>query len=199
MYDWRKLTPGERDELLADRKARQRPWHTPPHHLAPGTRQYILSAACFEHASIIGKDPARMDFMADRLLATAQSHCDKVYSWCLLPNHYHVVLQTSSVATLLRAIGQLHGLTSYLWNGEENCRGRKVWFNAVEREMRSEAHLWASINYVHHNLVKHGYVNRWQDWPWSSARAFLEEVGNDRAREIWEAYPVLDYGQGWDD
>ncbi len=63
----------------------------------------------------------------------------------------------------------------------------------------SERHLWASINYVHHNPVKHGYVTRWQDWPWSSAISFLADVGTERAKEIWREYPVKDYGKNWDE
>jgi len=54
------------------------------------------------------------------------------------------------------------------------------------------------MNYVHHNPVHHGYVQRWQDWPWSSATAFLEKVGAEKAREIWQEYPILDYGKKWD-
>jgi putative transposase len=109
------------------------------------------------------------------------------------------VIDTEDVRGVLKALGRMHGSTSYRWNLEEGCRGRKVWCNDVEREIRSEGHLWASINYVHHNAVKHGYVGRWLEWPWSSAGRYLEGMGEERAREIWERYPVLDMGAGWDD
>jgi putative transposase len=52
--------------------------------------------------------------------------------------------------------------------------------------------------YVHHNPVHHGYVRRWQDWPWSSARQYLETVGPEEAKRIWLTYPILDYGKKWD-
>lgn len=199
MYDWRKMTAGEREVVLRWRKANGRPWHSPPHRLEPGTRQFIVSAACYKHVPVIGRDPSRMEGTVQMLLDVATVHGDELFAWCLLPSHYHLVLQTSSAATLLRALGQLHGRTSHQWNDEDGTRGRKVWFGVVEREMRSEAHLWASVNYVHNNPVKHGYVSRWQDWPWSSAKTFLDEVGPSRAKEIWRAYPVRDYGVGWDD
>ncbi len=57
---------------------------------------------------------------------------------------------------------------------------------------------WATLNYVHHNPVHHGYVKHWQDWPWSSVRESLEEVGHEKAKEIWLRYPILDYGKKWD-
>jgi putative transposase len=46
--------------------------------------------------------------------------------------------------------------------------------------------------------VHHGYVKRWQDWPYSSVHQYLEQIGRERAEQIWKEYPVLDYGKGWD-
>ena len=54
------------------------------------------------------------------------------------------------------------------------------------------------MNYIHHNPVHHGYVEKWQDWIWSSAAKFLESAGRERAAQIWRDYPILDYGKGWD-
>jgi putative transposase len=54
------------------------------------------------------------------------------------------------------------------------------------------------MNYIHHNPVKHGYVDNWSDWLWSSAAQFLERVGRQRALEIWRKFPILDYGKKWD-
>ncbi len=65
--------------------------------------------------------------------------------------------------------------------------------------MKSNAHYWATLNYVHHNPVKHGYVERWQDWPWSSARQYLEAIGHDEAQRMWKQYPIKEYGKGWDE
>lgn len=199
MYAWRKMSPEERESLLEHRKARSYPWHSPPHQLLPDTRQYIITAACYEHAPVIGATAERMDELANLVIETANQNADEVFAWCVLPNHYHLVLQTSSIELLLAALGLTHGRTSFRWNGEDGRRGRKVWCNAFDREMRSDRHLWASINYTHHNAVKHGYVDRWQDWPWSSARNFLDEEGHERATYLWREYPVLDYGDGWDD
>jgi putative transposase len=58
--------------------------------------------------------------------------------------------------------------------------------------IKSHRHFWASINYIHHNPVHHGYVGHWQDWPWSSATRFLEHVGRERALHIWREFPILD-------
>jgi len=55
-----------------------------------------------------------------------------------------------------------------------------------------------TMNYIHNNPVHHGYVKRWQDWPWSRAADFLERVGHETAMKLWREYPPLDYGKTWD-
>ena len=93
----------------------------------------------------------------------------------------------------------MHGRTARQWNLEEGALGRKVWFNYFDRDMRSERHYWATVNYINNNPVRHGYVSSWQDWPFSSAHQYLKSVGREEAKRIWLEYPILDYGEGWDD
>ena len=62
-----------------------------------------------------------------------------------------------------------------------------------------EQDAWQTANYIHHNPVRHGYVDHWQDWPFSSAVDYLAAVGREEAVRVWKAYPLLDYGAGWDD
>ena len=64
--------------------------------------------------------------------------------------------------------------------------------------MRSDRHFFASLNYVHHNPVHHGYVEKWLDWPWSSAAEFINQNGREEAAKLWRDYPLLDYGKKWD-
>ncbi|MFI5381561.1 MAG: REP-associated tyrosine transposase [Tepidisphaerales bacterium] len=197
-YLWRKLTPQDRREVLAARKIRRRPWHSPPHCASLTTSHYHMTAACFEHQPFIGSTPERMDSFTDALLANFTAADTRAFAWCVLPNHYHALVEAPDVLLLIRNLGRLHGRTSHAWNTDDNARGRQLFFRAVEREIRSERHFWATLNYVHHNPVRHGYVEKWTDWPWSSAADYLGEVGRETAANIWREYPVLDYGEGWD-
>jgi len=140
-----------------------------------------------------------MDAFARELLAVFATHARQTFAWCVLPNHYHALVEAPHILGLLRELGRFHGRTSHAWNGEENSRGRKVFFRAVERAMRSERHYWATLNYVHHNPVHHGYVERWADWPWSSAVEYLAQTEPEEAKRIWREYPLGDYGKGWDE
>ncbi len=193
------MTSQERARAVELRRARHLPWHSPPHVGLQGTRQYLVSAACYEHAAIIGERAERMTECEESLLQICRQFCLAIYAWCILPNHYHLLIRTDGIEKLRHELGQFHGRSSYDWNGEDGARGRKAWHNCFERPIKSDRHFWASSNYVHHNPVHHGYVQRWQDWPWSSAEEFLEQVGRERAAEIWKQYPILDYGKKWDE
>jgi putative transposase len=198
MYDWRKMTTEERTRALDERKARHIPWHSPPHLDFSGEHRYIITAACYEHAPVIGKSTERMIGCEEDLLKVFQELGAEVYAWCVLPNHYHVLARTDRIEVLRKEMGKFHGRSSFIWNGEDGLRGRKVWHNCFERPMKSERHFRASLNYIHHNPVHHGYVHRWQDWPYSSAAEFLHQHGRAQALKFWRDYPVLDYGKDWD-
>jgi putative transposase len=198
MYNYRSMSPAERERLLDYRRTHNLPWHSPPHRTLGFTSQYFVTAACYEHAAIIGKSPERLTECEQQILDACAQQASQIYGWCVLPNHYHVLLNCLDLSALTQALGRFHGWSSFRWNAEDGARGRKVWFRCFDREIRSERHFWATMNYIHHNPVHHGLVDKWQDWIWSSAGNFLESVGRQRANEIWQEYPILDYGKKWD-
>jgi putative transposase len=199
MYAWRKWTQEMRDEVLRRRKLLNRPWHGPPHFTGQQTSQYLITGTCYEHAPIIGTSIERLDDFTAQLQQTIESAHSVIHAWCVLPNHYHVLATTPDLPVLIASLGKLHGRMSFAWNGEDNARGRICWHRTTDRAMRSEAHFWTTVNYVHHNPVKHGHVSKWTDWPWSSAHDYLRETGRYQAARIWQAYPLLEYGTLWDE
>jgi putative transposase len=198
MYFLRNLTPEQRHEILKQRRLRGRPYHHPPHRYSEQSKTYLFTAACYEHHDHIGYTAERMTGFESTLLESFESARPVVHAWCLLPNHYHLLVTLNNARVFSKLLGQLHGRTSFQWNREEGTPGRQVWCNYEDREMRSDAHYWATLNYIHNNPVKHGYARRWQDWPWSSALSYLEEAGREFAAAIWGKYPVDRYGEKWD-
>lgn len=197
MYNWRKMNDIQRADVLKVRKLQKYPWHGPPHRKGDRIKYHIV-VACYEHKHIIGKNCERMGEFEKTLINLTEEHSEEVYCWALLPNHYHILLRTEKIFKLLKELGRLHGRTSYLWNGEENCRGRKVWCHVLEHAIKSERHFWATVNYIHNNPVRHGYVKHWQDWPFSNAADYLTSVGKEKARNIWEEYDISEMGKDWD-
>ena len=132
------------------------------------------------------------------LLGQYGEACEKaenVLAWCVLPNHYHVLVETVHISKVVRKLGQLHGSTSYYWNKTEGKRGRKCWHRCADRAMRTELHKWVTLNYIHHNPVHHQYVDSWQDWLFSSAKSYLEIISPEIAEVRWLDEPREDHGK----
>jgi REP-associated tyrosine transposase len=55
-------------------------------------------------------------------------------------------------------------------------RERGVWQRRFwEHLIRDADELKRCVDYIHHNPLKHGLVNRVMDWPWSTFHRFLEQ------------------------
>ena len=199
MYKWRTLNQEQKKETLETRQLRRFPLHGPPHFNALGRSTYHLTAANYEHKVILGKNHQRMEAFSEKLCALYMESAATLYAWCVLPNHWHALVSTDDLKLLVKNIGKLHGHCSYVWNKDDGVRGRKCWHCCSDRRMRSEDHFYAARNYIHHNPVRHGYVTKWDEWVFSSAKEFLAKEGREHASELWVKYPVLDMGKEWDE
>ena len=94
------MTEDEREYALDLWQARRLPWHSPPHLDFAGQHQYLVSASCYEHAHVIGKDAQRMTECEATLLDTCKPLVTNLYAWCVLPNHYHILLRTERIKEL---------------------------------------------------------------------------------------------------
>jgi REP-associated tyrosine transposase len=198
MYAFRDMSPDLRARVVACRKASGLPWHSPPHGNMGYTGRHLISAVCYLHRRYIGVSPERMSECENEILSICEEAGYEVYAWCVLPNHYHLLLRCDAIKHFCREVGKFHGSSSKRWNQEDGQFGRKVWYRCLDREMRSTRHFYASLNYIHHNPVHHSYVDKWADWPWSSAALFLDKTERDEVERIWRDYPILDYGKKWD-
>jgi putative transposase len=191
------MTPTERQAMVTERKRRGYPWHGPPHLSAPqGFR--IVTGVCYEHRKLLD-NPRRLGWFERELLASLRELTAGLAAWCVLPNHYHALVFIEDIEAFSKGLGQLHGRTSHEMNTIDGTRGRRVWYRSQDRTMRSDRHYFTSLNYIHNNPVKHGYVTKWQDWPFSSVHWYLENKGREWMLDLWRGYPVLKYGDGWDE
>ena len=133
------------------------------------------------------------------LLAVLAAHANETFAWCVLPNHYHALVEAADIKRLVYHLGRLHGRTSHAWNAEECTRGRKVFFRAVERAMRSDRHYWATLNYVHHNPVRHGYVDALDGLAVEQRSGIPGPDRRERGEACLAGYRIHEYGKNWDD
>ncbi len=116
-----------------------------------------------------------------------------------MPNHYHLLVETPSAATVGKALGPVHGRSARYANRRDNTPGRKVWYKLSDRQVRSERHYWTCLHYTVLNPVKHGHVSDLLDWPWSCVHHMVAEHGVEWLADLRRNYPLRDFGKRWDD
>ena len=105
-----------------------------------------------------------------------------VWSYCLMPNHVHLILTPRTPKGLGRALGKAHRRTSAFVNARMRVTGHpfQARFSSVAMD---EDHLMAAARYAALNPVRAKLVARREDWPWSSVRAHLAGC-DDRLVEV---------------
>ncbi|MGK7900315.1 MAG: transposase [Hormoscilla sp.] len=197
MYEYRRLTPEQQAELVAERLSRGFPPHSPPHQVRDRP-YYLLTASCYEHKCHM-TTASRRQHLLNRLFEKFVTNEIDLLAWVVLPNHYHLLVHVTNFDPIGKIIRLVHGPISREWNIQENVKGRKIWYNYSDRAIRSERHYYTTLNYIHYNPVKHGWVKSPYDWLDSSVHWYLEDFGRQWLRDSWTTYPVRDYGSGWDD
>jgi putative transposase len=97
-----------------------------------------------------------------------------ILDWCLMPNHYHLVVQLNA-GGLSDGMKELNGCFSR-WSNLRTGRTRSghLWQNRFKSlDLEDPAHLWEVLRYVPNNPVAKGLVERPEDWPWSGYRATI--------------------------
>ena len=140
MYNYRKMTEEQRKDVLRTRRINKMPLHEPFHKHDEYSKTYLISAANFEHSPIMKALTRRQQFK-ELLLSAFHDDDSKIHCWCILPNHYHILINTD-LAKFKKSISRIHWKTSHQWNTEDSTPGRKVWFRFSDRAMKNEAHYW---------------------------------------------------------
>jgi putative transposase len=164
--------------------------HHPPHIHLDHT-WYIITASTVGYTRHLASNYAK-DLVRDTLRKLAEEFNIALSAWVILDDHYHLLLKTGAGRSLPRFIGRLHGSTSRRLNLWEGKTGRQVWHNYWDTCLRDEAGYWTRFNYIHLNPVKHGYVARCEDWPWSSYRYYRRAKGEEWLTDCWQRYPAVD-------
>jgi putative transposase len=197
MCDYRRRSREGKQRIVDERIARGYPAHQPPHTIRDG-HLYLLTAACYEHRPHIHSAERRQTVL-DLLRGQCDEHGMMIHAWIILATHYHLLVEVTDFAILGDIFRRVHGRTSHDWNAEERAQGRKVWYRYTDRAIRSERHYYTTLNYLHYNPVKHSLVASPYDWQWSSVHHYLAQCGREWLRDLWQRYPVREYGASWDE
>jgi putative transposase len=93
-----------------------------------------------------------------------------VYAYCLMGNHYHLVVETPC-ANLSRGMRQLNGCYAQCFNRRYNRCGHVFQARFRSILVESDSYLLVCCRYVALNPVRAGLCRQPEEWLWSSYRA----------------------------
>jgi putative transposase len=91
------------------------------------------------------------------------------HAYCLLPNHYHLVVETPK-ANLSRGVQWLNGCYAQAFNMEHGLAGHVFQGRFHSILVESDHHLLELSRYLALNPVRAGLCRHPRSWPWSSYR-----------------------------
>ncbi|WP_029297535.1 hypothetical protein [Chryseobacterium hispalense] len=126
-----------------------------------------------------------------------------IYSYCLLPNHFHLLLRFKNIDDidiesehqyLMKNFGNFLNSYAKAFNKKYNRKGA-LFLNAIKRKkITDEKYLLKILHYIHNNAVNHGFVNEINEWKHSSYKSYLnpEKESKLNRTEIMQYFDSLD-------
>ena len=147
---------------------------------------YFFTVVTYDRQPILIGDQVR-SALREGIQEVRQSLPFAIDAWVLLPDHLNAVWTlpenddnfVSRWAIIKRSVsqrcGSLDGIErsindSHSKRGEKRIWQRRFWEHLIRDEKDFQLH----IDYIHWNPVKHGYVKRVIDWPYSTFHRFVK-------------------------
>ena len=169
-------------------------WSTSPHrppHLYVDDAWYFVTSSTVNKAKILSSDE-HFNLWVSIFKSLIAEFKAKMTAWVVLPNHYHFLFLPQRGSELSVFMKRFNGRTSYELNSMDKMRGRSVWYSYWDTCIRGERDFWTRFNYIHYNPVKHGYVQKPEDWHFSSYRHYLQDDGDFWLTNFLQDFPIHD-------
>ncbi len=119
----------------------------------------------------------------ERFLQTLQYgkeiSCFRLYAYCLMGNHIHLLLQTMKEGEALEQIFKRIGVRYVAWYNRKYGRtGHLFQDRFLSEPVDTDTYLWTVLPYIHQNPVKAGICHTPEKYPWSSYQEYLRQGGN---------------------
>ena len=150
-----------------------------------GALYHVTSRGDGREAIFLADGDRRM--FLDVLAAVWERFNWTVHAYCLMTNHYHLLVETPD-ANLSKGMRQLNGVYTQRFNLAYNRTGHVFQGRYKAILVQKDAYLLELARYVVLNPVRARMVRTPADWPWSSYRAM---IGDEPAPEWLETRTIL--------
>jgi REP element-mobilizing transposase RayT len=121
--------------------------------------------------------PAKEDMVTflDLLKETATMFNLKVSAYCLMPTHYHLLVQTPD-ANLDRCMRHLNGVYTQRYNVRNKCDGTLFRGRYKSILVDADTYLLELVRYIHRNPLRAGLADKIDAYAWSSHQGYLSDA-----------------------
>jgi putative transposase len=151
---------------------------------------YFVTASIVDQAKVLSSEE-HLNLWVNTLKELIVEFKIKLRAWVALANHYHILFLPQYGSDLGLFMKRLNGRTAYELNALDGTPGRSVWYSYWDTCIRGERDFWTRFNYIHYNPVKHGYVQKPEQWFFSSYRYYLRK-DEKWLEDCWRDFPVHD-------
>lgn len=109
------------------------------------------------------------------LQETAEMFDIRVAAFCLMSNHYHILLQTPA-GNLSRAMRHVNGVYTQRYNRRRNIDGQLFRGRYKSVLVQEDNHLLELLRYIHRNPVRAHICNTVDEYPWSSHHGYISSA-----------------------
>lgn len=102
-----------------------------------------------------------------------------IYAYCLMPNHYHMVLNEgeNKISSIMASINTTYAI---YFNKKYDRVGHLFQGRFRSEAIEDESYFLTAIRYVHNNPVSANMVSDISQYRWSSYRSYLQIIDQDR-------------------
>jgi len=120
---------------------------------------------------------SRLDYFSfvDLLKETSEAWNVRVAAYCLIPNHYHLLLQTPE-ANISRCMRHIDGVYTQRFNRNHGHDGPLFRGRYKAIVVDADTYLLELVRYIHRNPVRAGLTKRLDGYPWSSHKGYLSRA-----------------------
>lgn len=132
-----------------------------------------------------------------RVLAEAKQRLPmRVLAYCLMPNHWHLVVWPPEGADLSRFVGWLTLTHTQRWHAHYHNTGTGHLYQGRFKSfpIQEDEHFYSVCRYVERNALRAGLTARAEEWPWGSLA--LRAPGAVQEEGLLSAWPVA-YPHDW--
>ena len=136
----------------------------------PGAWYHVMNRG--RRREDIFQDEGDYRMFLNLLQETAEMWNLKVSAYCLMPNHYHLLVQTPE-GNLSRCMRHLNGVYTQRFNRKHNLDGQLFRGRYKAVLVDEDSHLLELLRYIHRNPLEAGMVPELADYQWSSHWGYL--------------------------